>query len=533
MYRGAISGGGALLVTLGDVRTYYDSGLINGRTYYYQVSATNAAGEGVQSNEVSSTPPQVVGITWIRQFGGLTSSYDYVRSISVDASGVYVGGDTTGTLSGETNVGGADAFLKKYDTTGNVTWTRQFGTILDDHLFAVVADTSGVYVAGDTLGTFPGQVAAGRTDVFLLKYDTNGNVLWTRQFGSPNYDFALAAGTDASGVYVAGTTSGVLPGEINAGGDDAFLEKYDGSGNLLWTRQFGTASWDYARGVATDATGVYVAGNTLGVFSGQTNAGGVDTFLRKYAADGTYLWTREFGTAAHDVPSSIATDASGVYLIGATGGTFPGETRAGGYDVFLRKYDVDGNPQWTREFGTAADENVPAGLYGGFVYGVVALTTSGVYVFGDTSGTFAGQTRAGCKAPRSTLPGIERSVHDFRICRVQDDIATAGPRVVRRWCLQDKLPVFASISRLEKTALAAIDPEMAARGDVRHFRFRRMDDDAPDGTTLLQSGVLPVFTSIGGTINAIPPAGGITIVRFARSHPDHTGIGRRDGNGPD
>src|SRR6059036_2256300 len=83
VYRGTISGGGTLLVTLGDVRTYYDSGLINGRTYYYQVSATNAAGEGVQSNEVSSTPPQVVGITWIRQFGGLTSSYDYVRSISV------------------------------------------------------------------------------------------------------------------------------------------------------------------------------------------------------------------------------------------------------------------------------------------------------------------------------------------------------------------------------------------------------------------------------------------------------------------
>src|SRR2546426_2701110 len=77
VYRGAISGGGALLVTLGDVRTYFDSGLINGRNYYYQVSAVNANGEGAQSNEVLATPPQVVGIPWVRQFGAVTSVSDY------------------------------------------------------------------------------------------------------------------------------------------------------------------------------------------------------------------------------------------------------------------------------------------------------------------------------------------------------------------------------------------------------------------------------------------------------------------------
>jgi hypothetical protein len=104
---------------------------------------------------------------------------------------------------------------------------------------------------------------------------------------------------------------------------------------------------------------------------------------------------------------------------------------------------------------------------------------------------------------------------------------------VRRWCLQNEFPGLPAISGLEKAALAAVGPEMTAHGDVRHVRFRRMNNNSPNGSTLLQLDVLPGFASIGGTINAVPPAGGITIVRFAGSHPDHIRIGRRNGNGTD
>src|SRR5437870_496194 len=152
VYRGTIAGGESLLVTLGDVRTYFDSGLINGRTYYYQVSAMNANGDGILSNEVSATPPQVVGIPWVRQFGAVASANDFVRGLAVDTAGEYVAGDTLGTLPGQTRVGGLDAFLRKYDADGNVTWTVQFGTVLDDSAVAVAVDASGVYVAGQTLG---------------------------------------------------------------------------------------------------------------------------------------------------------------------------------------------------------------------------------------------------------------------------------------------------------------------------------------------------------------------------------------------
>src|SRR5439155_1266491 len=139
----------------------------------------------------------------------------------------------------QTSAGGVDAFLRKYDAAGNTLWTRQFGTSADDLADAVAVDGTGVYMAGFTGGTLPGQTSAGGVDAFLRKYDSSGNVLWTRQFGTSAYDSAVAIAADGTSVYVAGFTGGTLLGQTSAGGYDAFLRKYDSSGNVLWTRQFG------------------------------------------------------------------------------------------------------------------------------------------------------------------------------------------------------------------------------------------------------------------------------------------------------
>jgi len=84
---------------------------------------------------------------------------------------------------------------------------------------------------------------------------------------------------------VAGYIGGTLAGQTSAGRLDAFVRKYDSDGTEVWTRQFGTASDDVARGVAVDTTGnAYVAGQTDGTFVGQTSAGDFDVFLAKLGA---------------------------------------------------------------------------------------------------------------------------------------------------------------------------------------------------------------------------------------------------------
>jgi len=173
-------------------------------------------------------------------------------------------------------------------TGGQIEWIRQFGTAMSEDAFAIAVDVTGVYVAGRTLGSLPGQTNAGYSDAFVCKFDSQGNMLWTRQFGTQTADDALAVAADGSNVYVAGGTSGTLPGQTNHGGSDAFLRAYDEKGNELWTRQFGTSLSDGASALVTHATGIYVAGS---VGSGAR----FDAFVRRFDTLGNELWERQFG----------------------------------------------------------------------------------------------------------------------------------------------------------------------------------------------------------------------------------------------
>ena len=110
---------------------------------------------------------------------------------------------------------------------------------------------------------------------------------------------------------------------------------------IVWIRQFGTSSEDRAHGISVDASGIYVVGRTGGTLPGQTSAGGSDVFVRKYDVNGNEIWTRQFGTSIFDSPRGISVDASGIYAAGRTDGTLPGQTSAGGHhDAFVAKLSI-------------------------------------------------------------------------------------------------------------------------------------------------------------------------------------------------
>ncbi len=282
-------------------------------------------------------------IEFIKQFG--TSDVDSAKDVFADSSGVYVVGSTDGTLPDQTSQGGRDAFIRKYNTDGDEIWTQQFGMsdfedVPTDEGNGVVADSSGVYVVGETQHSLD----EGGLDAFIRKYNTDGDEIWTTQFGTSEQDNAFAVSTDSSGVYVVGITAGEFEGETNEGGFDIFIRKYNTDGDEIWTTQFGTSddSNDEARGVSADSSGVYVAGLTTGTFPGQDSPGGDDIFVRKYNTDGDEIWTTQFGTSEFDFVGSLAgggisADSSGIYVAGQTSGTFPGQTSEGDLDAFLAK----------------------------------------------------------------------------------------------------------------------------------------------------------------------------------------------------
>jgi phage repressor protein C with HTH and peptisase S24 domain len=327
---------------------------------------------------------------WTRQFG--TSEFDTAIEVTGDSSGgVYVVGNTDGEFPGQTNVGGSDSFIRKYNSDGDEEWTRQFGTSAGVSANGVSADSSGgVYVVGVADDTFSGQTSEGESDAYIRKYNSDGDEEWTRQFGTSEFEYASDVSVDSSGgVYVVGNTDGEFPGQTREGDQDAFIRKYNSDGDEEWTRQFGTSETDFALGVSADSSGsVYVVGIVYGEFPGQTNVGGEDAYIRKYNSDGDEEWTRQFGTSGVTEGNAVFADSSGrVYVVGLVDGTLPDQTSEGGeFDAFIRKYNSDGDEEWTRQFGTSG-RDVANRVY--------ADSSGSVYVVGSTTGTFPGQTSEG------------------------------------------------------------------------------------------------------------------------------------------
>jgi hypothetical protein len=212
------------------------------------------------------------------------------------------GGDLDGPgIGSDPLVGGTDFFLAKFDPSGDLLFTRQLGTLAADEARGVAVDGVGsVYVTGttgqDLDGPGGGDPFFGGSDVFLARFDSVGNLLFTRQLGTLADDRGFAVAVDGAGsTYVAGTTAGDLDGpgigsDPLVGAADIFLAKFDPSGDLLFTRQRGTPAEDAAFGVAVArlAVGgnVFVTGETLGDLDGPGVGappfGGTDLFLDKF-----------------------------------------------------------------------------------------------------------------------------------------------------------------------------------------------------------------------------------------------------------
>jgi len=341
-------------------------------------------------------PAMAQKLAWESQFRS-SGGGDQCTSAAVDSSGVYVAGflGAVGTMPGQTGSGrGPDSFVRKYDTSGNELWTRQFGTGKPVFAFGAAAGGGGVYVVGQATGTFPGQMQNLNEQGFVIKYDTKGNQQWVREFGSstPNTSvFAHAVAADSSGVYVVGVTDGALPGQMGFGNGScpcgsAFIRKYDPSGTELWTHEFSLTGNEGANGVAVNSTGVYVVGEAAGVFPNANvdSSGFFNFWVRKYDANGKEQWTSQFGPGQH--MRAAAVDGTGVYAVGNMGGgALPGQTSSGGYDAFAKKYDLNGNPLWARQFGTGASD-IPYGA---------GSDGSGVFLVGNTLGILPGQTSSG------------------------------------------------------------------------------------------------------------------------------------------
>jgi enterochelin esterase-like enzyme len=332
---------------------------------------------------------------WSKEFG--TSGTDRAYGLQLDPQGhPVIVGYTTGNFDGA-HAGNTsdDLFVTKYDPSGNREWATQIGTTAADRGYGLAVDAAGsIYAGGYTKGAL-GGANVGDKDVFLLKLAaTGGAPIWIRQFGTAGEDKGMAVAAGGGYAYITGMTSDVLgtalPG-TTPGGIDGFLAQFDASGTRTWTQQVGTTAEDQLWGVTADASGnATVSGFTAGdLFA--TNAGDKDIVVARFDPSGAATFHDQLGTIGNDKGANVTLDGAGnTYVSGFSDGNF--ETNIGSFDAVLVKYGPGLTREWARQFGTTETDGADA-----FAEGNVFLATHGttIWASGFTMGSTATQAQAG------------------------------------------------------------------------------------------------------------------------------------------
>lgn len=301
-------------------------------------------------------------------------------------------------------------------------WARGLHGVNYDVLSAVSTDAQGnAYVAGSfddaaRLGN-PQLISAGQTDALVAKLDAQGNVVWTRTFGSVRDDWAEQVVTDAQGnVYVGGHFEGIVTFDsitLSAGpyGSGMFVAKLDAQGTVLWAQQAISTNFAAAYGLQPDGTGgAYVALTfTDDVTMGSTGLYGSGSLLARLDGQGGVQWVRQQSskpTGFSDQVTGNALAVGGGYVYAAGGfigtvtfGSTP-LTSSASTDAWLASYDAQGNLRWLRQGGSHSGFDM--------VRGLAADASGQVYA----SGEFSGATTFGSL----TLPGsgISRDARLFK-----------------------------------------------------------------------------------------------------------------------
>lgn len=298
-------------------------------------------------NIYSQSSPEIL---WGRQFGSDKEEY-CMNHVNDGKGNIYVCGKTTGSLTGK-NFGKNDGFIMKLDDSGNVIWTRQFGTSEDENVLWSAIDSHGcIYITGSTTGDMEGK-NSGEEDIFIVKYNPDGQLLWAKQFGTDSTDVGngIYAGNQDF-VYLTGITKGKL-GDTAFGKTDGFVMKLDSSGKKIFVDQFGTAADDFSSAIAGDQnSSIYICGSTWGDLAAR-NRGMIDVFAGQFTTEGKLVGFYQLGSEGFDFAMNLVVDEDkNLYLCGTTSWDFGGKQMGEG-DCFLAKLNSKGGILWNRQFGT-------------------------------------------------------------------------------------------------------------------------------------------------------------------------------------
>jgi hypothetical protein len=300
---------------------------------------TESFGEGSRDIYLVRTDSQG-DMLWSKTIG--ESAMDYAWTVAQTDDGGFIVGVHTNSFG----AGGHDINLIRTDAQGDIIWSKVYGGTSADGAYSLQTTFDGGFVVAAHTSSF----GAGQHDIYLLRIDSDGEVLWTKTYGNSGGDFlrAIDFTPDLGFIMVAETNS------FGAGGTDIFVVRTDAQGDTLWTRTYGGAGDDFGYSIRmTNDQAYIIAGRTRSFGQFELNA-----LLMKIDDHGEVLWAKTYGGEDEDFANSVEPTADGGYII--AGGTRSFAT--GGIcdllcnDVYLIKTDENGDTLWTKAFGSLNEE---------------------------------------------------------------------------------------------------------------------------------------------------------------------------------
>ena len=322
-------------------------------------------------------------VIWARQYGLSSMPFPQtpIKDVITDANGnIFIYGyfqenATFGTTT-LTSAGATDLFISKLDPAGNVLWAKKFGNSGYDLGYngALGIDNNGNVILGVrfqvsiTVGT-TNYSSAGAEDIVIIKFDTDGNILWSNKFGGGGKDENQGVTVDALGnSYFTGNFAGTVTfGSTTltaTGTSDIYILKLSPSGTVLWAKKMNGSGADFGAGIEiTDDGALYVTGSFMGTltFGGfsvtSVTPSNVGVVLSKLDSNGNVLWVESLGSTLDIYPVALAVKPDGnIVLNGTYTGSSTAGSSVGSFDVFFAEYDATGTSIWIKGFGSAGGD---------------------------------------------------------------------------------------------------------------------------------------------------------------------------------
>ncbi len=353
--------------------------IVTGNTYSNNgyVSNNNGGADGwIIKLDVGGT------IIWEHTIGGSSNDDIYFVEETIDGGYIVCGMSKSNNGDLLNNNGLSDSWVVKLNSNGQIIWSKNYGGSANDYALSVVETQDGDYVFAGFTESVNGDVSEnnGLADFWIVKINSFGNIVWEKSYGGSNNEYAYSIKQTNEGGYIVAGMSQSNNGDVsgNYGSFDSWIVKLNSNGELVWEQNFGGSNGDWAYSIEQTSDNGYIFSGYTGSDDGDvagdvvSNNGNQNAWVVKLSQSGELIWEHSFGGSYTDWSNNIQQVPDGGYVLAGLSDSNDGDVSGnnGLWDFWIVKVNVNGELIWDKNLGGSSNEraySIDCTIDGGYV----------------------------------------------------------------------------------------------------------------------------------------------------------------------